>query len=74
MVSSKLNGFYQEKLGTPTSGGCKQESLASNYDSPPAIKAAQNGLAKPGSTQQVAEVFFATNYDIVRIVQTATLI
>jgi hypothetical protein len=74
MFSSKLNGFYEEKLGTPTSGGCNQESLASNYVSSPAIKAAQNGPAEPGSMQQVAEVFFATNYDIVRIVQTATLI
>ena len=74
MFSSKLNSFYEEKLGTPTSGGCNQESLASNYVSPPAIKTAQNEPAEPGLIQPVTEVFFASNYDIVRIVQKANLI
>jgi len=76
MYSSKLNGFYEEKLGTRTSGGCDQESLASNYVSPPPIKAAQTGPTELESRQQRADAFFffATNYDVVRIVQTATLI
>ena len=74
MVSSKLNGFYQEKLSTPASGGCNQESLALDYVSPTAIIAAQNEPVELESRQQLPEVFSATYYDIVRIVELASQI
>ena len=76
MFSAKLNCIYEKQFDTPTSGGCNQEALASNYVSPPPIKAAQNGPTEPESRQQRADafLFFATNYDIVRIVQMANMI